>query len=155
MTEIDSWLDHYARMHDDLTNPAIYWMGVPLVVLGTVGLLWSVPVPDAFLDISPLFNWGTAFLMAAVVYYFIISISLAIGMLPFVVGLAAVQMWLARSGLAPVATSLGLLAAGIIALWLGHLRHGVVVPVLRDLQLMMIAPAWMLSVLYRRIGIPL
>lgn len=155
MTEIDSWLDHYARMHDDLTNPTIYWMGVPLVVLGTVGLLWSVPVPDAFLDISPLFNWGTAFLMAAVVYYFIISISLAIGMLPFVVGLAAVQMWLARSGLAPVATSLGLLAAGIIALWLGHLRHGVVVPVLRDLQLMMIAPAWMLSVLYRRIGIPL
>ena len=99
MTEIDSWLDHYAEMHDDLTNPAIYWMGVPLVVLGTVGLLWSVPVPDAFLDISPLFNWGTAFLMAAVVYYFIISISLAIGMLPFVVGLAAVQMWLARSGL--------------------------------------------------------
>ena len=155
MTEIDSWLDHYARMHDDLTNPAIYWMGVPLVVLGTVGLLWSVPVPDAFLDISPLFNWGTAFLMAAVVYYFIISISLAIGMLPFVVGLAAVQMWLARSGLEPVGMSLGLLAAGIIALWLGHLRHGVVVPVLRDLQLMMIAPAWMLSVLYRRIGIPL
>ena len=155
MTEIDSWLDHYARMHDDLTNPAIYWMGVPLVVLGTVGLLWSLPVPDAFLDISPLFNWGTAFLMAAVVYYFIISISLAIGMLPFVVGLAAVQMWLARSGLEPVGMSLGLLAAGIIALWLGHLRHGVVVPVLRDLQLMMIAPAWMLSVLYRRIGIPL
>ncbi len=155
MTEIDSWLDLYEEMHDDLTNPAIYWMGVPLVVLGTVGLLWSLPVPDAFLDISPLFNWGTAFLMAAVVYYFIISISLAIGMLPFVVGLAAVQMWLARSGLDPVGMSLGLLAAGIIALWLGHLRHGVVVPVLRDLQLMMIAPAWMLSVLYRRIGIPL
>jgi len=154
MTEIDSWLEHYAESHGDLTNPAIYWIGVPLVVLGTVGLLWQLPVPDAFLDISPLFNWGTAFLMAAVVYYFIISVALAIGMLPFVVGAAGVQLWLARSGFAPLEVSIGLLAAGIIALWLGHLRHGVVVPVLRDLQLMMIAPAWMLSVLYRRLGIP-
>jgi uncharacterized membrane protein YGL010W len=154
MTEIDSWLDHYQETHDDLTNPAIYWSGVPLVVLGTVGLLWLLPVPDAFPDISPLFNWGTAFLMVAVVYYFIISVSLAIGMLPFIVGVAATQIWLARSGFPPLVVSIGLLAAGIIALWLGHLRHGVVAPVLRDLQLMMIAPAWMLSVLYRRIGIP-
>lgn len=155
MTEINDWLDHYQETHDDLTNPAIYWSGVPLVVLGTVGLFWLLPVPDAFLDISPLFNWGTAFLMAAVVYYFVISVPLAIGMLPFILGVAAAQMWLTGSGFSPLGVSLGLLAAGIIALWLGHLRHGVIVPVLRDLQLMMIAPAWMLSVIYRRIGIPL
>jgi uncharacterized membrane protein YGL010W len=154
MTDTDSWLEHYEETHGDLTYPAIYWIGVPLVVLGTVGLLWRLPVPEAFLDISPLFNWGTAFLMAAVVYYFIISVSLAIGMLPFVVGVAAVHMWLAESAAWPLEVSIGLLTAGIIALWFGHLRHGVIVPVLRDLQLMMIAPAWMLSVLYRRIGIP-
>ena len=53
---------------------------MPLVVIGTVGLLWSLPVPDRFYAISPLVNWGSLFLMAATVYYFIISVPLAIGM---------------------------------------------------------------------------
>ena len=63
-----------------------------MVVLGTVGLLWTLPIPDEFFEISPLLNWGTAFLMAAAVYYFIISVSLAIGMLPFILGVAGVQV---------------------------------------------------------------
>jgi hypothetical protein len=93
--------------------------------------------------------------MAAAVYYFIISVSLAIGMLPFVVGLAGVQMWLERSELSPLRVSIGLLLAGIIGLWLGHRNKKSLWPLVQDLQLMMIGPAWMLSVLYRRIGIPL
>ena len=155
MTETDSWLDHYGQTHRDLSNPAVYWAGVPLVVLGTVGLLWIIPVPDEFFRISPLLNWGTAFLMSTAVYYFIISVSLAIGMLPFIVGVAGVQIWLAGSEFSPLRVSLGLLLAGIIGLWLGHRHRKSLRPVLQDLQLMMIGPAWLLSVLYRRFGIPL
>jgi uncharacterized membrane protein YGL010W len=155
MTETDSWLDHYEETHRDLTNPAVYWASVPLVVLGTVGLLWTVPVPDEFFEISPLLNWGTAFLMSTAVYYFIISVSLAIGMLPFVIGVAGVQIWLAGTEFSPFRVSLGLLLAGIIGLWLGHRNRKSLWPVLQDLQLMMIGPAWLLSVLYRRFGIPL
>ena len=69
-------------------SPAL--MTVPMVVLGTVGLLWTLPIPDQFFEISPLLNWGTAFLMATAVYYFIISVSLAIGMLPFLLGIAGI-----------------------------------------------------------------
>jgi hypothetical protein len=126
-----------------------------MVVVGTVGLLWALPIPDAFFAISPLLNWGTAFLMATAVYYFIISVSLAIGMLPFMVGIAGVQMWLAQSELSPVRVSIGVLLAGIIGLWMGHRNQKSLRPLLRDLHLMMIGPAWILSVLYRRIGIPL
>ena len=155
MTEADSWLKRYEDMHGDLTNPAVYWAAVPMVVLGTVGALWMLPVPDEFYTISPLLNWGTAFLMATAVYYFIISVSLAIGMLPFIVGLAGVQMWLERSEFSPLRVSISLLLAGIIGLWLGHRNKKSLWPVVQDLQLMMIGPAWILSVLYRRIGIPL
>lgn len=154
MTDADSWLDRYEQTHGDITYPALYWAAVPMVVLGTVGLLWLLPIPDEFFTISPLLNWGTAFLMATAVYYFIISISLAIGMLPFIVGLAGVQMWLAQSELSPLRVSIGLLVAGIIGLWLGHRNRRSLWPLLQDLQLMMIGPAWILSVLYRRIGIP-
>jgi len=154
VTEVDNWLTRYEETHRDLTYPAVYWAAVPMVVLGTVGLLWTLPIPDEFFAISPLLNWGTAFLMAATVYYFIISVSLAIGMLPFIVGLAGVHMWLAQSEFSPLRVSIGLLFAGIIGLWLGHRNQKSLWPIVHDLQLMMIGPAWILSVLYRRIGIP-
>jgi len=155
MTETDGWLNRYEKTHGDITYPALYWAAVPMVVLGTVGVLWTLPIPDEFYEISPLLNWGTTFLMAAAVYYFIISVSLAIGMLPFIVGVGGVQMWLAQSAFSPLRVSLGLLLAGIIGLWMGHRNQTSLRPLLQDLQMMMIGPAWILSVLYRRIGIPL
>ena len=154
MSETDGWLRRFEESHRDLSNPAVYWAAVPIVVVGTVGLLWALPIPDEFFEISPLLNWGTAFLMAATVYYFIISVSLAIGMLPFVIGIAGIHMWLAASDYPLLHVSLGLLLAGIIGLWLGHRNESGLRAVLQDLQLMMIGPAWLLSVLYRRIGIP-
>jgi hypothetical protein len=132
----------------------IYWVAVLTLVIGTVGMLWSLPVPQEFADISPVLNWGSSFLMAAVVYYFIISMSLAIGMLPFVFGIAALQAWLVESphSLAHVSVSLTILS--LAGLYLGQHSNGGVRAVFRDIQLMMIAPVWMLSVIYRRFGIP-
>jgi len=155
MSETDGWLKLYEDTHQDLTYPVIFWAAVPMVVLGTVGIMWTLPIPDEFFDISPLLNWGTAFLMAAAVYYFIISVSLAIGMLPFFIGIAAIQTWLVQSDFSPLRVSIGLFVAGVIGLWMGHRNKSSLRPVLQDLQLMMIGPAWLLSVLYRRIGIPL
>ena len=69
----------------------LYWLAVPVLVMGTVGLLW--PYRCRRLSSSEFLhslNWGSTFLMATVVYYFIISVSLAIGMLPFMLGVAAV-----------------------------------------------------------------
>jgi hypothetical protein len=122
--------------------------------VGTVGLFWSLPVPAEFTRISPLLNWGSSFLMASVIYYFIISMPLAIGMLPFVLGIAAIQIWLSTSPHSLVRVSAVLFAISLGGLWLGHRGRGGLRAVISDIQLMMIAPAWMLSVLYRRIGIP-
>ena len=155
MTEVDGWLTRYEETHNDLSYPFVYWAAVPIIVLGTVGLLWVLPVPGEFYDISPLLNWGSAFLMVAVVYYFIISVSLAIGMLPFVIGIASLQIWLAHSDYSAPRVSAGLLTAGIIGLWLGYRNQRSIRPVLQDLQMMIIGPLWLLSVLYRRVGIPL
>jgi len=154
MSESDNWLERYEQNHSNLTNPWVYWAAVPMVVVGTVGLLWYLPVPAEFYEISPLLNWGSTFLMATTVYYFIISLSLAIGMLPFMLGLASLQLWLVASDYPALGVSTGLLVAGITGLWLGRRGEGSLRDVLQDLQLMMIGPAWLLSVMYRRFGIP-
>lgn len=155
MSETDRWLSDYGERHADVSNPGIYWFAVPILVLGTVGILSSLPIPAEFARISPVLNWGSLFLMAAVVYYFIISISLAIGMLPFVAGIAALQLWLRDSSLSLLWISSVIFAAGVVGLCIGRYRKGGVKAVLSDIQLMMIGPAWLLANLYRRLGIPL
>ena len=154
MPETDRWLSEYGDNHREISSPAAYWPAVLLLVIGTVGMLWSLPVPSAFTDISPVLNWGSAFLMAAVVYYFILSVALAIGMLPFVMGVSALQVWLAASGLPLSGISLALVALAVVGLWLGHRASGGLRAVFHDIQLMMIGPAWLLASLYRRLGIP-
>jgi uncharacterized membrane protein YGL010W len=155
VSETDRWLSDYGDSHADMANPGIYWLSVPILVVGTVGILWSLPIPEEFARISPILNWGSAFLMAAVVYYFIISVSLAIGMLPFIAGVSVVQYWLVDSSLSLVRISSGMVVASLVGLYLGHYKKGGIKAVLHDIQLMMIAPAWLLANLYRRLGIPL
>ena len=150
----DNWLERYEASHEDLANPLVYWAAVPMIVVGTVGLLWYLPVPAEFGEISPLLNWGSAFLMATAIYYFVISVPLAIGMLPFLLGLAAIQLWLTESTWPQRGVSIGLIAAGAVGLGLGRRGPGRLRSVLEDVQLMMIGPVWLLSAIYRRFRIP-
>ena len=152
MTDIDNWLVRYEQGHEKLHKPVIYWTAVPMLVVGFTGLLWALPVPAEFVTISPLLNWGSAFLMVTAIYYFIISLPLAIGLLPFLLGLAAIQMWLTNGGFPAIEIAVGLLLAGIVGVALG--RNGAMRAVAEDLQLMMLGPAWLLSVMYKRFGIP-
>ncbi len=153
MSDRDGWLERFSVAERPM--PVVYWLAVVAAIVGTVGVLWSLPVPAEFYDISPLFNWGSAFLMVAAVYYFIISLSLAIGLLPFLIGLAAFQMWLAGASGDAFNISIGLVAVGLGGLWLGHRRRQGIAGVIGDLQYIMLAPAWLLSVVYRWLGIPI
>ena len=153
MNAIDNWLQYYGQKLENIRNPVIYWAAVLMIVVGFSGLLWNLPVPAEFIEISPFFNWGSAFLMVAAVYYFIISLSLAIGLLPFLVGLAAFQVWLKGSGFPAPSVSGALLGIGTVGMFLG--RGSSLRAIVEDIQLAMIAPAWVLSLVYRRFGIPI
>jgi hypothetical protein len=154
MSDTDGWLERYRRNHENLARPAIFWVAVLMVVVGATGLLWSLPVPEEFRAISPLLNWGSTFLMVAVVYYFILSVSLAFGLIPFVLGVAALQLWIVDAGYDLTRAAAGLFAGGIIGLWAGHRSDSGFAAIVEDLQTIMIGPAWLLSVIYRRLGIP-
>jgi hypothetical protein len=158
MHETDTWLADYGEDHRDIRCASVYWVSVLVLVFGTVGLLWAVPVPAEFEQISPLLNWGSTFLMAAAVYYFIISMPLAIGMLPFVFGIVVLQIQVQQSPWPHAFVAAILFAASLAGIYLGRSSGdslgAIVRAVMRDIQLMMIAPVWLLSNLYRRFGIP-
>ena len=155
MSETHKWLERYEQNHNDLAYPLVYWAAVPMVSLGTVGLLWLLPVPAEFFDISPLMNWGSAFLMAATVYYFVISVPLAIGMLPFTLGLIALEIRI--TALTPIPlpwAAFCLFAAGVLALWLSRDRDFDGSFLRRHLLFVMLGPLWLLSDLFRKLRIP-
>lgn len=154
MADTDIWLTEFGNRHSNASNPGIYWASLLLVLIGTVGILWSLPVPDEFASISPLLNWGSAFLMASMVYYFIFSLPLGIGMLPFLLGVAALQFWFSELAIPLGQASAVMTGAGVTGLTLGHYSGGGLRAVARDVQLVMIAPLWLLSNIYRRLGIP-
>jgi hypothetical protein len=116
-------------------------------------MLWSLPIPWEFAEISPFLNWGSVFLMAALVYYFVISLPLAIGMLPFMLAIAALGVLVTQADVSVAGVSLGMVIVAVAGIYFGHHTSGGVQAVLRDIQLLMIGPVWLLSRLYRRLGI--
>ncbi len=154
MTDTERWLAEYGDNHDQTGNRVLHWIAVPLFIFGTVGLLWALPIPDAFLKISPLLNWSITFLMAAEVYYLIISISLAIGMLPFVVATATLIALLGTAVTSLLWFSIAILILGMTGLYLAKGSHRDIHSLTQDMQLIMIAPIWLLARVYRRMGIP-
>jgi uncharacterized membrane protein YGL010W len=154
MTNPETWLRAYGRLRVPGPGHPSEWLGTPLAIAGLVGWLWSLPTPAAFSQAGPALNWGTVFLMATTVYYFILSISLAFGALPMIAGFAVLSAWVARSGLPLGQTGC---AAFLVALsWqLVVSRHDEAsLAIIPRLQHLMIGPLWLLAAVYRRLGIP-
>lgn len=150
----EDWLEAYAVGHAHPTNQALHWICAPLLTMSFVGILSCLPVPSELARLSPVVDWGTLFLMAAIVYYFIMSTALALGMLPFVVLIVAMLVWLDQAD-APL---LLLSASGLLVATIGqHLGHRIErgdASLIRDVHYIAVAPLWALAALYRKLGIP-
>jgi len=147
------WLAVYDRGLAHAGNRLIHRVCGPTFVVALLGLLWCLPVPDGPAMSLAAVNWATLFAMAMVVYYFIMSIPLAIGALPFVALALGGIAWLDRIG-APLLliASIAMLIAAI-GQFLGH-RLGRDGSLMRDVLYCVIAPMWVLAALYRKLGIP-
>jgi hypothetical protein len=148
----DDWLLIFETRLAGLRFAPVFWLSSLLFVLGLIGVFWSIPVPEEFFRISPLLNWGSALLMVTAVYYFIISLPLAVGMLPLLLVVSAMEFWFVSTSLPTLLIS-GL-ASGVAIIGLCVARRSIPA-VLRDLQFAMLAPAYLLSVAYRKFGIPI
>ncbi len=154
MRSTQDWLDEYSESHQNPVNKAVHWVCVPLIALTVIGMLWSLPVPSTFSDISPMLNWGMFFMMASVVYYFILSPSLALGMLAVIAAFTGILVWLDGFATPLWVISLVIFVLAWIGQFIGHHVEGAKPSFFKDLQFLMIGPMWLLSFVYRRLGIP-
>lgn len=154
MSRLQALLDEYGESHRNPVNKAVHWVCVPIIVWTVVALLWSVPFPAAW-RLGPVpVNWATLTLLLAQIYYFRLSLTLGLGLLAYNLVMIALAVWVEASAPWPlwqVAAVLFVLAW--IGQFLGHKVEGRKPSFFKDLQFLLIGPAWLMSFLYRAAGI--
>jgi uncharacterized membrane protein YGL010W len=153
MRSIHQWLDEYGESHQNPVNKRIHWVCVPAIVLSVIGLLWSIPVPAAFAEISPALNWAVLVAMVAVVYYFALSVPLALGAAAVLALLLLAAAGLDRLAIPLWVTSVVIFVVAWIGQFIGHHIEGKKPSFFKDLQFLMIGPLWLLAAAYRGAGL--
>lgn len=154
MRTVEQWLQEYGESHRDATNKTLHWICVPIIVVSLIGLLWSLPTPASWREISPLLNWGSLFLAASILYYMMISVSLALGMALFVALVMLSIVGLQNLPWPLWSVCLALFVLAWIGQFIGHHYEGRRPSFFKDIQFLLIGPLWLLSFVYRKLRIP-
>lgn len=150
---IDQWLDAYAVSHQNPTNKRLHWICVPAIVVSLIGMLWALPVPALFTEASPWLNWGTLFLAAGLAYYLILSLPLAMGMVPVIAGIIAIVSFMDSLPGSLALLSLAVFVIAWIGQFIGHKIEGQKPSFFEDIQFLMIGPLWILAAVFRGAGL--
>ncbi len=151
MRSARQWFDLYGQSHQNRINKAIHWICIPAIVVATLGLLQSVPMPAAWPAWAHL---GTAVAAASLVFYARLSWTLAVGMAAVAGSAIALNHGIVASGASLPWVSIGLFVAAWAVQFVGHHIEGAKPSFAEDVQFLLIGPAWLLQFVYGRVGIP-
>jgi uncharacterized membrane protein YGL010W len=148
------WLDEYGDSHRNHTNKALHWICVPVIAWCVLGLLWSLPFPFGIRTLHPAANWGSVAVLAALIYYALLSVPLTLG----AIALLTAFLWslnrLERLSMVPLwSICLAAFVFAWVGQFIGHAIEGKRPSFFKDVQFLMIGPIWLLADVYRRLGI--
>lgn len=158
MRKIDLLFNEYGESHQDATNKAIHWICVPLIFFSVVGLIASIPsqpVQSVLGWGNPYANWAGVGLVLVLLYYVTLSIPLTIGMALFGLLCLFVIRLIVSANFAPLwMVSLVIFFVAWVGQFYGHKVEGKKPSFLKDIQFLLIGPAWLMHFIYKRLGIP-
>jgi uncharacterized membrane protein YGL010W len=156
MRTVGQWLEDYGDSHRNQTNKVLHWICVPVIVWCVLGLLWLLPAPTDIRTLYPAVNWASFAVLVTLIYYSALSVRLALGALPLLLACLWSIARVERASLLPlwsVCLILFVIAWG--GQFVGHAIEGKRPSFFKDVQFLMIGPLWLLSDVYRRLGIRL
>ncbi len=145
------WLDSYSHDHQNPTNRLLHWICVPLIAWSVIALLWTIPVPEAWLHPGA---WAVFAIVLAFTWYWKHSHRLGAALLATLVVFALI-CYVAFQQLG--ASQLRWLAIGVFVIawigqFIGHVFEGRRPSFFTDLAYLLIGPAWLMDKLLRRLG---
>ena len=150
----DQWFAEYGESHQDHTNEIIHWICVPVIFYSVLGLVWAVPVPAAWDEQAPWFNWALAGMALGMVFYVRLSPPLSAGLFLFMAVCFGVLATLDHFAPWPVWQICGgLFVLAWIGQFIGHKIEGKKPSFFKDVVFLLIGPAWLMSMVYKRFGL--
>ena len=162
MKKIDLLPNEYGESHKNKINKLIHWICVPSIFFSIVALVWSIPLgPLEGLKINSFqyINWATLAIGFVFIYYIKLSPLLSLGMMGFsalclyitnflenliIMGEINFQLWL---------IALAVFIISWIVQFIGHEIEGKKPSFLKDLQFLLIGPAWLMHFIYKKLNI--
>ena len=132
-------------------NKLIHWICVPIIAYSIIALVSLLKFPPP-IDYPVIGNAASIFVLAAFVFYLRLSVKMAMAMLLF----GFVCLWIAdiaQDGHIPLwESALSLFIAAWLGQFYGHKLEGKKPSFLRDIQFLMIGPAWLIGHIFRKMG---
>jgi len=144
MKTIQDWYDEYAVSHQNETNKKIHYICVPVIFFSIVGLLMSIPtgfLSNLGLHNPMIGNWAVIVMIPVLIFYLRLSFPLFLRMLGFS-ALCIIGNYYLSQALPLFATSLIIFVLAWIGQFYGHKIEGKKPSFLKDLQFLLIGPAW-------------
>lgn len=149
----DAWFAEYAESHQHRVNELIHWICVPVIFASVLAFIWIIPVPPDWQEELPWFNWTLPAILLATLFYLWLSPALSAGMLFFMAMCYTLLVILDVASPWPLwQIALVAFVAGWIGQFIGHRIEGRKPSFLKDVVFLLIGPAWLLSLVYRKIG---
>ena len=152
MKSQDQWFNEYAESHQHKTNQKIHFICVPVIYFGIVGMLMSIPsnfISDTLHFNQPVFsNWAA--ILLAVLMFFYIRLSVKTFLLMLVFSVISLYGNHTLSQVSPLfVTSILIFIIAWIGQFYGHHLEGKKPSFLKDLQFLLIGPAWVFEKMTR------
>ena len=155
MKKIDALLEEYGESHQNKTNKLIHWICVPLIYFSIVGLVRAIPfdlLSNYSIDENYL-NWASISIVLVMIYYLTMSFQLTIGMSLFSLLCLFICNKIILLQLSILWISVIVFILAWIFQFIGHNIEGKKPSFLRDLQFLLIGPAWLMHFIYKKLNI--
>lgn len=149
MKTLKQWFDEYAVSHQNPTNKSIHYFCVPAIFFSVVGLLMCVKIIFFNLNLSIIENLAFLVLIFVMIFYFRISVSMGIKMTVFSIVCLFFNFYISKY-FNLLYISIFVFAIAWMGQFYGHKIEGKKPSFLKDLQFLMIGPAWVIENLFSK-----
>jgi uncharacterized membrane protein YGL010W len=151
--KIDILLSEYGESHKNATNKLIHWICVPAIMFSLMGLFYTIPF---VVERSIYANWASVLVLLTLLYYATLSLPIFTGFI-LVGGAMVVGNHFLYEMLNPsinyVFVCIGIFVIAWIGQFIGHGIEGKKPSFLKDLQFLLVGPAWLLHFIFKSVGI--
>ncbi len=151
---IDKLLAEYGESHQNATNKLIHWICVPTIMFSLLGMFYTIPFPGG---VGLFSNWAVVFVGLTLIYYLTLSIPMFVGFILVGGGMALGNHFLAEAlvstAIPYIFVCLGIFVVAWIGQFVGHNIEGKKPSFIKDLQFLLVGPAWLMHFIFKKVGI--